>query len=131
MQDVLLIILKRAVKRSYCRLYRSSASERKAPVAAWYSLARAYHTNKFYKEGVEAYQQYIDRLSPNELTARKRAMREMISCRTALEIVQKPIPVEIYNIGNVINTEFNDFNPCPTADGNLLFFTRLEKQQII
>ena len=123
--------LKKAVKEVTPDYIEGSASERKAPIAAWYALARAYHTNRFYKEGVDAYQQYIDRLSPNELTARKRAMREMISCRTALEIIQKPVPVEIFNIGNVINTEYNDFNPCPSGDGNLLFFTRLEKQQVI
>ena len=123
--------LKKAVKEVTNDYIEGSASERKAPIAAWYYLARGYHTNKFYDEGVAAYQQYIDRLSPNDLQARKRAMREMISCRTAAEIIKKPVPVEIYNIGNVLNTEFNDFNPCPTADGKLLFFTRLEKQQVI
>ncbi|MBR5434094.1 MAG: PD40 domain-containing protein [Bacteroidales bacterium] len=123
--------LKKAVKEVTPDYIEGSASERKAPITAWYALARGYHTNKFYEEGVAAYQQYIDRLSPNELQARKRAMREMISCRTAAEIIKKPVPVEIFNIGNVLNTEFNDFNPCPTADGKLLFFTRLEKQQVI
>ncbi|MCQ2607930.1 MAG: hypothetical protein MJ197_04505 [Bacteroidales bacterium] len=123
--------LKKAVKEVTADYIEGSVSERKAPISAWYALARGYHTNKFYEEGVVAYQQYIDRLSPNELQARKRAMREMISCRTAAEIIKNPQPVEIFNIGNVLNTEFNDFNPCPTADGKLLFFTRLEKQQII
>lgn len=123
--------LKKAVKEVTADYIEGSASERKAPITAWYALARGYHTNKFYEEGVAAYQQYIDRLSPNDLQARKRAMREMISCRTAAEIIKKPVSVEIFNIGNVLNTEFNDFNPCPTADGNLLFFTRLEKQQVI
>lgn len=123
--------LKKAVKEVTVDYIEGSASERKAPIVAWYALARAYHTNKFYDEGVEAYQQYIDRLSPNELQARKRAMREMISCRTAAEIIRKPVPVEIFNIGNVLNTEYNDFNPCPTGDGKQLFFTRLEMQQVI
>lgn len=123
--------LKKAVKEVTADYIEGSASERKAPIAAWYALARGYHTNKFYDEGVAAYQQYIDRLSPNELQARKRAMREMISCRTAAEIIKKPVPVEIFNIGNVLNTEFNDFNPCPTEDGKILFFTRLEKQMVI
>lgn len=123
--------LKKAVKETTSEYIEGSASERKAPILAWYALARGYHTNKFYEEGVVAYQQYIDRLSPNELQARKRAMREMISCRTAAEIIKKPVPVEIFNIGNVLNTEFNDFNPCPTADGKTLFFTRMEMQQTI
>ena len=123
--------LEKAVKEVTTDYIEGSASERKAPIIAWYALARAYHTNKFYEEGVVAYQQYIDRLSPNDLQARKRAMREMISCRTASDIIKKPKPVEIFNIGNVLNTEFNDFNPCPTADGSLLFFTRMEKVQVI
>jgi tetratricopeptide (TPR) repeat protein len=123
--------LKKAVKDVTADYIEGSVSENRAPISAWYALARGYHTNKFYEEGVDAYQQYIDRLSPNELQARKRAMREMISCRTAAEIIKKPVPVEIFNIGNVLNTEFNDFNPCPTADAKILFFTRLEKQQVI
>ncbi|MCQ2960586.1 MAG: hypothetical protein MJ198_10450 [Bacteroidales bacterium] len=123
--------LKKAVKEVTNDYIEGSASERKAPIMAWYALARGYHTNKFYEEGVAAYQQYLDRLSPNDLQLRKRALREMISCRTAAEIIKKPVPVEIFNIGNVLNTEFNDFNPCPTEDGSVLFFTRLEKQQVI
>lgn len=123
--------LKKSVKEVTADYIEGSASERKAPIAAWYALARGYHTNKFYEEGVEAYQQYIDRLSPNELQSRKRAMREMISCRTASEIIKKPVSVEIFNIGNVLNTEFDDFNPCPTEDGKCIFFTRLEKQLVV
>lgn len=123
--------LKKAVKEVTADYIEGSVSEDKAPIVAWYYLARGYHTNKFYDEGTEAYQQYIDRLSPNDLQARKLAMREMISCRTAAEIIRKPVPVEIYNIGNVLNTEYNDFNPCPTSDANDLFFTRLEQLQVV
>jgi hypothetical protein len=54
---------------------KGSASERKASIAAWYALLVHIIPIDFIRR-CDAYQQYIEQLSPNELTARKRAMRE-------------------------------------------------------
>lgn len=102
-----------------------SITEKKAPLQSLYHLAYAYHTNKYYDEALGVYQRYIDTLPISDNYNFQIAQRQMQSCRNAKEISKKPVPVEIFNIGNTINSGWDEFNPCPTSDGKLLFFTRL------
>jgi outer membrane protein OmpA-like peptidoglycan-associated protein/tetratricopeptide (TPR) repeat protein len=102
-----------------------SITEKKAPIEAMYLLAHAYHTNKYYDEAINYYQRYLDTIPATDLYNDEIAKRQLQSCRTAKEISKHPVPVEIFNVGNTINSQFDDFNPCPTSDGRILFFTRL------
>ncbi|MBL7942754.1 MAG: tetratricopeptide repeat protein, partial [Flavobacteriales bacterium] len=50
--------------------------------------------------------------------------REYISqCRFAKEMMAQPVKVGIENMGDVINSRFDDYTPSITADGNMLVFT--------
>lgn len=42
---------------------------------------------------------------------------------SAQKLISQPILVDIYNMGEVINSEFSDYVPLITANGNKLFFT--------
>ena len=112
------------ISKSYVE---GSITEKKAPLQSMYSLAYAFHTNKYYDEAIAMYQRYIDTIpaGSNSLYNSEIATRQLQSCRNAKEISKKPTNVEVFNVGNVINSVFDDFNPCPTADGKYLFFTRL------
>ncbi|MFO7868855.1 MAG: hypothetical protein R6U95_06115 [Bacteroidales bacterium] len=102
-----------------------SYKERRAPVSALYHLARAYHMNRYYEEAIQYYTLFRDRLSVSDTYSLQVVERELESCKTAKEITETPVGVEIYNVGNIINTPYADYNPCITADNNTLFFTRL------
>jgi hypothetical protein len=102
-----------------------SITEKKAPLQAMYHLAYAYHTNKYYDEALAMYQRYIDTLPISDNYHFQIAQRQLQSCRNAKEISKHPVPVEIFNVGNTINSAWDEFNPCPTSDGKLLFYTRL------
>lgn len=123
------------LKKSITDLTKSyvegSVTEKKAPIHAMYSLAFAYHTNKYYSEALDLYQRYMDTLAASDKFYRSVAERQMQSCINAQEIARNPVPVEIFNIGNIINTGHDEYNPCPTADGKHLFFTRVEEHRIV
>ncbi|MFW5852391.1 MAG: hypothetical protein ACOCWB_09210, partial [Bacteroidota bacterium] len=102
-----------------------SYKERSAPVSALYHLAHAYHMNRYYEEGIEYYKLFREQLSVDDTYNLQVVERQLESCKTAQEISETPVAVEIYNVGNIINTPHADYNPCITADGNTLFFTRL------
>src|SRR5690554_6541013 len=102
-----------------------SYKERSAPVSALYHLAHAYHMNRYYEEGIEYYKLFRERLFVDDTYSMQVVERQLESCKTAQEISETPVAVEIYNVGNIINTPHADYNPCITADGNTLFFTRL------
>lgn len=44
-------------------------------------------------------------------------------CENAKNLVAKPVPVVIINLGSDINSKYDDKNPCITADGKRLVFT--------
>jgi Tol biopolymer transport system component/Tfp pilus assembly protein PilF len=44
-------------------------------------------------------------------------------CQNAKTMIASPINVEITNLGQDINSEYDDKNPCITADGSKLVFT--------
>jgi Tol biopolymer transport system component len=44
-------------------------------------------------------------------------------CKTAKNLMAKPLPVQINNLGSDINSKYDDKNPCITADGSKLVFT--------
>jgi outer membrane protein OmpA-like peptidoglycan-associated protein len=117
--------MEKAVKDLSRTYVEGSYRERKAPISALYHLAEAYHQNKYFDEGIEFYQRFRDSLDVTDIYNISIVERQLLSCKTAKEIASKPVPVEIYNVGNIINTKDADFNPCITADGNTLFFTRL------
>ncbi|MDA3881660.1 MAG: OmpA family protein [Bacteroidales bacterium] len=106
-----------------------SYKERSAPVSALYHLAHAYHMNRYYEEGIEYYKLFREQLFVDDTYNMQVVERQLESCKTAQEISETPVAVEIYNVGNIINTPYADYNPCITADGNTLFFTRLMPEE--
>jgi len=117
--------LEKAVKNVSSLHVDGSYKDRTAPVVALYRLGYAYHTNKYYSEALKTYSQFRDSLSVDDLYNINIVERQLLSCKTAKEISEHPVSVEIWNVGNVINTPQADFNPCVTADGKKMFFTRI------
>ena len=57
----------------------------------------------------------------------EQAHREIEVCQNAKELMKKPVNIEFYNIGNLVNTEFADYYPIVTAYDERLFFTSRRK----
>lgn len=53
-----------------------------------------------------------------------RAKKYIKDCDFAIEAIKNPLPYEPINMGNGINSEFRDYFPALTADGQTIVFTR-------
>jgi len=51
------------------------------------------------------------------------AEKYMKQCDFAKEMMRNPAPVKIENMGQAVNTRFEEYTPSITADGKMLFFT--------
>lgn len=93
----------------------------------YYFLGKAYHENHYFDEAIEAYKQYIKDLSIDtanvDSLAIKEAYRNIEVCNFAKEIVSDTVPVEIENIGEHINTQFDEYVPIVSADQQVMYFT--------
>jgi outer membrane protein OmpA-like peptidoglycan-associated protein len=96
--------------------------ERKEPLA-WLMLAECYFYQGNYDETEKAISKYIP-FPKNDLTNEKRAQLILSSCVFAKSALQHPVPFEPINLGPGVNTEFNEYYPCITADEQTLLFTR-------
>ena len=117
--------LKKAVGNASPLFIQGSHRERKAPLDALYFLAEAYHQNRYYDEALVFYEQFKDSLKVEDVNEIALVDRQLLSSKTAKEISKNPVSVEIWNVGNIVNTVGPDLNPCVTADGKTIFFNRI------
>lgn len=89
-----------------------------------YLQARAYHYNYEFDRAVDYYTRYKNSLTPNELTKYADNIKKKIKeCENGKVLVNNPIRVFIDNLGNVVNTEYPEYNPVINSDETVLMFT--------
>ena len=89
-------------------------------------LASAYHGLCDYTNAIKQY----ELIPTTETTYYKRAQAGIKECEDALELKQEPVPFNFRNMGNAINTEFDEYWPSLTADEGYFSLTRkLNKRQ--
>jgi hypothetical protein len=93
-----------------------------APIQVDYWLAKAYHLNGQFDKADEYYGKFIGEASDkNDYKAL--AIRGMEETANARLLMADPKTFTISNVGPVINSEYPDFSPVVSVDGNALFFT--------
>lgn len=92
---------------------------------AWYDLGRAYHFNHQFDKAIESYRKYIAEGSDDDYI--EMAKLGIKQCENAKILVEKPIDVTFHNLGDLINTENNEFQPYIPPDESTLIYTSDEK----
>jgi outer membrane protein OmpA-like peptidoglycan-associated protein/tetratricopeptide (TPR) repeat protein len=114
--------LQRAVK-SMTRFYEPTDFDNiRAPIEAMFLLGKANRLKYYLDDAIEAYQKYLDLLSPRDSLNIARVNREIIKCENAMDLYSQPIELEMTNLGGIINTPFNNFNPVGVQDGDEIFY---------
>lgn len=91
---------------------------------AFFYLAEMEMYTGDYKYALENYRRYM--ASGPSSDANKRTAKQAIkNCRFALEALLDPLPFKPVNLGENINSEYNEYWPSVTADGQTLVFTVL------
>jgi len=118
--------LLKAIKHLSATYKEGSSKETNAPVEALYWLGYAYHLNNGFSPAQVYYKRFRDTLSIDDLQNIKKVNRQIESCQNAKELSKHPVPVEIENLGNYVNSPKGDFNPCVNEKGNTLIYTRVK-----
>ena len=53
-----------------------------------------------------------------------KAKKYILDCDFSIEAIKKPVPYEPFNMGFYVNSEYRDYFPALTADGQTIIFTR-------
>ncbi len=87
------------------------------------ALAKCYlHTTKL-DEAIAEVDNYISSDKKGKPKEYEQATEVKNACIRAKELMQKPLNVTITNMGNVINSKYDDYAPSITADGKTMVFT--------
>lgn len=94
-----------------------------------YKIGRSFHLGMNFQKALEYYNLYKSKLQANQnyvgndLVPLKEVDRRIEECNNAIEFVANPRDVSIENIGNAINSEFEDYAPVLNEAEDFLIFT--------
>jgi outer membrane protein OmpA-like peptidoglycan-associated protein/tetratricopeptide (TPR) repeat protein len=87
-------------------------------------LARAYHLNLAFDKAIENYKAYFDSFTTKEIEKYDIKVDKYIKeCRYGQDLVNQPVRVIINNLGQRVNSEYDDYNPVLHPNNDLLYFT--------
>jgi len=100
-------------------------------------IGSAYHLNYEFDNAVSYYEQYRTRiitdiegvpLEDREREAEEsRVERKIYECQNGKEYIKTPVDIELFNLGEGINSEFKDYGPIINGDLTNLYFTSRRK----
>ncbi|MDM8159470.1 OmpA family protein [Labilibaculum sp. K2S] len=89
-----------------------------------FNLGNAYLKIGEYQKALTKYEEFLS-LSNSSDRNRRLAEKRLESCRFAIKSIANPVDFKPVNLGDNVNSEFDEYWPSLTADEKLLVFTRL------
>ena len=114
--------LQKAVTNVTAKYQEGIFKETRAPYDAWLYLGNAYRITNQLENAVQCYQKYKELLNNEKSEGSKYADQQIVACNNAKKAEENPVYVIQDNLGEVINTEFSDFNPVVSADENVMVY---------
>ena len=121
--------LEQATRKTTPNYNDNTYTERLAPVDAFFYLGNAYLVNNRIDEAIDAYTGFQNAITRTKKLANKDIYdtdyltRQYDACRNAIQFQNQPISFIASNVGNKINSRFNEFNAVVSGDGNSMVFT--------
>lgn len=94
-----------------------------APVDAIYQHARAQHYVGNFQLAIDELTKYQKIVGTKNKERNEDIERQIAICKNAIELSKNPDNVTIRNMGDSINTEYQDGSPVVNADETVMFFT--------
>ncbi len=115
--------LKQSAENINLKYKRNNFREKQAPLEALYYFGRAYHINNMLDEAIESYQRFKNLAHPDEFDI-DIVNEDINACQVAKKMLGNPVFFSPINMGNTINSRFEEINPVVSGDGKTLIFTR-------
>lgn len=119
-KPIALPFLKRSVQSTSATIEEWSANQRNAPHKAWLFYGMSLHHHYRFALAIQAYKKYLTLCEPSE----KPVIEQYIfSCESAMKIMKDSIEISIENLGNIINSEWDEHTPVISSDETTIIFT--------
>jgi tetratricopeptide (TPR) repeat protein len=115
--------LEKAVNGTSPAYKQNNFKERMAPLEAFYYLGNAYRVNNRLNEAIEAYEHFKQVLDPTIYDI-ELVDNQIKACKVAADLQLKPNYYIAVNLGDVIDSRFEEINPVVSGDETCIAFTR-------
>jgi hypothetical protein len=119
--------LESAVKNAVYDAKTGSFKEKRAPLDAYFYLAKAYMINNDLEKGLNTLQTFTNLA---EETQKKGGMenlefvdQQMLACKNAIQFVKNPVALSKKNLGTGFSQGSMNENPAVSFDGNTIVYT--------
>jgi hypothetical protein len=115
--------LQKAVTNIKKKYHPSDPSEKHAPPMAYYYLAEAQAVNYQFDNAIENFNTFKKMLK-NDGGERPKDIATRISwCSNAKDLMANPVDCKVVNIGETVNSTYDDYAPIINADESQMYFT--------
>lgn len=118
-----LYYLDKAVRDVSISHQEANPKERKAPGLAYFYLGKAHHFINEFDQAISNLYNYRSFIDMNDYAAYTEVKRHIEYAENAKELVENPVKTDIKNLGPTLNTNYPEFSPVISADGQTLIFT--------
>jgi len=75
------------------------------------------------EEAIDLYMKVLEDVDPSNEIVVNNLRRQIEHCENAIELMAKPVKLEVTNLGPQVNSKYDDHSPLISADESLLFLT--------
>lgn len=126
-KDKSISYLRKASKEVFVDARPENHLEKAAPIETFLYLAQACHINNRFREAVNVLDT-ITAMFPKYKTEFVTDIDKLLeSCRLGARMVKNPVKVVRTNLGNIVNSEYDEHSPVFSADESALIFTSKRK----
>ena len=95
------------------------------PKELYYYLARSYHLEMKFEEAFKYYEIFRSTIKKPQKNEEKlnEIWHEEKMCKNGMEMMKNPSDIEVFSMGDVINTQYPEYGPIFNADNNVMIFT--------
>ena len=100
-----------------------------------YKIGEAYHFGYKFDDAISFYDRYIEKVEQNptyagsDLVSKEQALRKIYECEQGKILIEFPEDVEIENLGERVNSAYDDYAPVVDADENVVMDTDVENHR--
>jgi len=97
--------------------------EKTAPGITYYNLAKAYHFAYRFDDAISNFYNYRSFIDLEDAKTYNEVKRQIEYSENAKLLIEQPVNIKVQSLGPVINSQYEDYSPVISADGNTLVFT--------
>ena len=94
-----------------------------APLEIFYFLGKAYQKNYKFQEAIDQYKKFSTYIDPENTVLFSQVNKSIDECNNGLELMMAPVDIDVTNLGETVNSPYDDHSPVISADESVLIFT--------